>query len=56
MNTKYWLITYQTIPLPFHPEAKTEVCEGEWINFISSRNIKTILFLKEITEEEYSKF
>lgn len=57
---KYWLITYikpaGCIREYDNPTTVSEVFSGEWINFVSSRYIKTIIFLKEITEEEYQRF
>ncbi len=57
---KYWLITYiQEENDEFYgngikmPQIVTKTTDESWEYFVSRRGIKKVLFLKEITKEEW---
>lgn len=53
MKEEYWLITYKDIWSNGTPNV-TETFKGEsWTRFVARKGISRILFLKEITKEEY---
>ena len=54
---KYYLLTYQTsifgLGIPTMTSTITVFIKGCWVEYCRQKQVETIIFLKEITAEEY---